>query len=159
MMYHRLLTLLLLSFLAACKPTPSDHGLDDDSPFGLWQVTRPGLWQATRTGQTLDVRRDGTYRFCDASFCEEGKTMPDTKAVWLLGFSNMKATKRLREDSGTEADDNGDSSDAARRNAWQLYGNGAPQSLQDDLCDGRPCSLISVGGRGGDYAFMKMKDY
>jgi hypothetical protein len=154
---RRLLYLLLLPLLlVACKPAPSDHGLNDKSPYGFWEVTRTGFWQANRTGQTMEVRRNGTYRFCDGTFCEEGKTMPDAKAVWLLGFYSMKATKTLREYSGAEADD---FFDPIFNDAWQLYGNGAPPSARDDLCDGRPCSLIGIRGRGGDYAFMKMKDY
>jgi hypothetical protein len=156
-MMRRLLYLLLLPLLlVACKPTPSDHGLDDDSPYGFWEVTRTGFWQAIHTGQTMDVRRNGTYRFCDGTFCEDGKTMPDVKAVWLLGFYSMKATKRLREDTGWKGSD---FFDPNLRDASQLYGNGAPPSMRDDLCDGRPCKIIGIRGNGGDYAFMKMKDY
>ncbi len=140
-------------FLASCGPRPSNHGLNDKHPYGEW---------SSGHGQTIIVRRDGTYRFCDGSFCEEGKHVKESLiSLDLLGFGDMKATARLRKMS--QWDKYGRSrawaDDPVKGKLYTLGQTGQPQSMTDEFCGGRPCSRIGQGADGTQYAFSKMKDY
>jgi hypothetical protein len=149
----RQLLLLVLIILASCGPRPSNHGLSDKHPYGEW---------SSGHGQTIIVRRDGTYKFCDGTFCEEGKYIAKNEAtVHLLGFGTMKATARLRKMS--QWDEYGRISvwadDPVKGQLYVLGQTGQPQSMTDEFCGGRPCSRIGEGKGGTQYAFSKMKDY
>jgi hypothetical protein len=148
----RQLHLFGLILLASCGPLPSNHGLSDKHPYGEW---------SSGHGQTVVVRRDGTYTFCYGAFCEEGNHVPEGRtSVDLLGFGSMKSTARLRKIS--QWDEYGRSSawadDPVKGQLYTLGQTGQPQSMTDEICGGRPCSRIgSVNGT--EYAFSKMRDY
>ncbi len=88
-----LLTVLLAVIGTSCEA--SGPMASRGHPYGLWSTER---------GQTIEVRRNGTFRFCDERKCELGKYEPSGRAaVLLVGFSTMIVTERLRKRSGLEA--------------------------------------------------------
>lgn len=151
---------LLLTLLAACgtdvqQTTVEEASIADrSSPFGLWSTER---------GQTVEVFRDGTFRFCDGELCETGqyeRYYDRSRSVFLIGFGSMTATQRLRKLSGWQEElsiwqASGFPSDVVSEhvrmlNNYQLGGQ--------RLCQGRPCSI--VGRVEGDvYRFVKLRDY
>jgi hypothetical protein len=76
----------LLALVAGCGPKPALP--TGDHPYGRWE---------TEQGQSVEVRRDGTFTFCDAGQCDTGHYRSDgPREVWLIGYSDMKSTERLR---------------------------------------------------------------
>jgi hypothetical protein len=142
----------LIITLASCGPKPSDHGLSEEA-FGEW---------SSGHGQTVFVRRDGTYKFCEGKFCEEGKHIPHGKnmGVWLVNFGDMKATAKLRKISGWDESITVSviSKEPPYSKMHSMGQSGMPQSMRDELCGGRPCNMI---GNEDEiyYTFSKMKDY
>jgi hypothetical protein len=149
----RNLFVLFVMMLASCGPRPSNHGLNDKNPFGEW---------SSGHGQTVFVRRDGTYKFCEGKVCEEGKHIPDGQwSVFLLGFADMKVTANLRKISGWDEGKKLSvwADDPIRGKFYSIGQTGQPQSMTDEMCGGRPCSRIGEGDDGKQYVFSKMKDY
>lgn len=62
---------------------PRDY---DKNVYGLW---------TTGLGHAVSVRRDGAYRFCDGSACDEGRTWSDHNGIYLLDFAELPAAQRL----------------------------------------------------------------
>jgi hypothetical protein len=140
--------LLALPIVEACENSSSFK-----SPFGIWSTER---------GQTVEVFRNGLFRYCDGSLCENGKYMMDGPyGVNLVGFSNMKATSRLRKLSGWDeylALRPAMPMSSLEESGFEL-GDGGMFVLQRlVLCLGRPCRIIGRV-KGDIYRFVKTKDY
>lgn len=140
----------LLAFAAGCGPKPVVPSVDH--PYGRWE---------TEQGQSVDVRRDGTFTFCDAGLCDTGHYRPNGQnEVWLIGYSDMKSTQRLRAATGwdRELEYTTIPSDPVLRRSLGLGDGKAPESYKRRRCQGRPCMMVGDFERG-DYRFVKVKDY
>lgn len=123
-----------------------------DSPYGVWSTER---------GQTVEVRRDGTFRFCDGQTCESGRYEMEGASVLLIGFADMPITQRLRDFSGwepaffpPELD-----TDPVTRGSFQLGDGGMSDELRHSLCQDRPCRIVGRADVPHRYRFVKLRDF
>jgi hypothetical protein len=145
-----MITLFLALFSAAIGgQAPVDLG----NPYGKWSTDR---------GQTIEVKRDGRFVFCDSGFCEIGTYKTDgAHEVLLLNFAKMKSTQRLIHLSG---EDEALAMNASmplteeRRFGFDIGDGGMSPELQYELCRGRPCKIIGRV-KGDVYRFRKISDY
>lgn len=137
--------------MSAC--TPAMQVTHRDSPFGVWSTER---------GQTVEVRRDGSFRYCDGNRCAAGRyRMDGPHMALLLNFSRMPITQSMLNAAGYEAHPPPwtplSADDIVRMNSFSLGDGGMSEELRMDLCQGRPCEII--GRAEGDvYRFAKIRD-
>lgn len=145
-----IVALAVLAITSACSPDA--FSLDRRSPYGLWSTER---------GQTVEVNRDGTYRYCDLSECSTGTATPDGKfGVLLQGFAHMPATRRLRKLSDWDVfyELSTIPSDPARKAALEFGDGGMSWDYRLKVCRGRPCRVVGRVDYDA-YRFVKLKDY
>jgi hypothetical protein len=146
----RLAIIVVAAFaLASChRIDPEAATLNRDSPFGFWSTER---------GQTIEVRRDGTYTYCDQGVCASGRTRPDPPTmIWLVDFNKMPLTNGLRELSDENWRLRADPTVQAEAD-YQL-GDAVSDEFRRKRCRGRPCA--PVGRVTYDvYRFVKLRDY
>ena len=150
MKMNALTIVLLLPVLSACSG--GDSPATKDHPYGLWSTER---------GQTVEVRRDGTFKYCDQENCQSGNYAKDGRTTVLLrGFADMSVTENLRQRSGWDQMRAASSipSDPDRRRSLELGDGGLSKEFRHKLCQDRPCRI--VGRSDFDvYRFVKVRDY
>lgn len=154
-MTMRLMVIAVLALVYGCCPKAAPK-LSFDSPFGLWSTER---------GQTVEVKRDGSYNYCDQGLCQGGKATRDGYTlVKLDGFFDMKVTERLRKMSGLDEMQRLDReldkglSLPHTEEIVEIGDGGMDDEYRFHLCQGRPC--IIVGRHDYDVMrFVKLKDY
>jgi hypothetical protein len=117
--------------------------LSRESPFGYWSTER---------GQTIQVLRNGRFKYCDRDQCEWGRYIYyGGITVTLVNFYNMKITERLRTLSGDEPDPG--------FGTGEDLGEGGLEGVDHFLlCGTRPCKVIG-SFKGDVYRFVKLRDY
>lgn len=141
---------IIVACLSACHTTAPIA--TRESPYGLWSTER---------GQTVEVRRDGTFLFCDGQQCESGRHQANGRAsVLLVGFANMPVTQRLRELSDWEPPFlvSGVDRDPAWSSSFELGDGGMADEFRHRLCQDRPCRIIGRASYN-QYRFVKLRDY
>lgn len=120
-----------------------------NNPYGVW---------STGLGQVIEVRRDGTYRYCDGEDCTTGQMIVDHNGAWLLRFYDLKATKNLRDLSGDVEFPSRPSplDDPVTEGSFLLVDHGPDAG---DGCRARPCRPFGDFKSYDEYAFTKNRDY
>lgn len=115
--------------------------LDPSSPYGIWK---------TGKGHVIVIPRDGTYVYCDAKICIQGRTSPEgAHGVALKDFMTNPATRALREmseEDRTESDYD-----------FTEMGRGMSDELRTDFCNDYPC--VPIGNHDRNFRFIKIEDF
>ena len=142
----------LLSFMA-CSAPAAPARISQGHPFGLWSSGR---------GQTIEIFRDGRYRFCQERQCEDGAwRVSDNLTVVLTGFADMKVTRTLRRDSRwDERRFDPAWTPPEERAGGLLMGDSLDEEGRRFYCKGQPCRVVgSFDVEAERFAFAKIADH
>ena len=146
--------LLGVSLVACGAPnTSADRQMATrDHAYGVWSTER---------GQTIDVRRDGSFTYCDMDECASGRSIRSgVTHVFLIDFGRMPETKKLREASYFDLapEDSDGLNGVVHRNGLDLGDGHMDEEYRRRLCQGRPCRIVGVADHEV-YRLVKLKDY
>jgi len=136
-----LLTTLVAFFCVASCSKATYIFLDPSSPYGIWK---------TGKGHVIVIPHDGTYVYCDAEACMQGRTRPEgVDGVALVGFMRDPVTRVLRdasEENRSEADYD-----------FTEMGRGMSVERRKDFCSDYPC--VPIGNLDLNFRFIKVEDF
>lgn len=137
---------ILLAIVVACFCLTSCSkanyiSLDPISPYGIWE---------TGKGHVIVIAHDGTYVYCDARACMQGRTTPEgAHGVALKDFMTNPVTRSLRdvsEEDRSEADYD-----------FTEMGRGMSDELREKFCNNYPC--VPIGNHDRNFRFIKIEDF
>ena len=112
-------------------------------PYGIW---------ASKYNELFIVRRNGTYTYCNAVRCEDGRyTEQGPTRVVLFDFANLKTSEHLRQGSGWQAGYDIDSDYVLVISDFE-----ASDSYRPPYCEDRPCFLVGPEDQGSAVPFFKV---
>jgi hypothetical protein len=115
--------------------------LDGSSPYGIWK---------TGKGHVIVIPHDGTYVYCDAKMCMQGRTRPEgVTGIVLKDFMTNPATRALREISGEDRSE--------PDYDFTEMGKGMSDERRKDFCSDYPC--VPIGNLDINFRFIKIEDF
>jgi hypothetical protein len=139
-----MMTMLLAAMVVGCAPQERT----DSGPYGVW---------STRAGETITIKRDGTYAYCDGPSCMSGQIeLVGASGVHLKEFFVREETKRLLLRSGYT--DLLQYMQSPPPTDFDFTEGAMTDSQGKRYCDGKPC--VAIGAMEGDVvAFAKVKGF